>query len=150
VHFRIAPKHLPAQPWQVMKAPSQWTNQAPDRYTVLMNRRLFRRLAAFLLLGIFAAGGIGLQEFDALFFRGDHEAASRGLNHLDPLGGCGAHSEHCVLAPAATVRSLAAPGPSRVPVVAPVRTPMLGQQLLQPVPADPGLLHTARPPPAAS
>jgi hypothetical protein len=113
-----------------------------------MSRTLVRRFASLFPLVAFAGGGIGLERFDALLF--GHESKPLGVSHLDPLGGCGAHTEHCVLARAAAVRPLGAVAPIRVQLFAPVTDPALRHHQSTAVSAELDPLHTARPPPAAS
>jgi len=115
-----------------------------------MSRELARRLAGIILLAVFIAGGMGLQELDAVLYGSGHDSAPAGVAHLDPPGGCGAHQEHCVLAPSALVRSLATIASARVPVGTTVSAPTLPRTPVLPDSAAPGFLHTARPPPAAS
>ncbi len=115
-----------------------------------MTRDLLRRFAALLLLTVFVGGGMGLQEVDALLYPSGHESGPAGVSHLDPPGGCGAHTEHCVLVPSAAVRPLATFAPGRVPLDAAVVSPTLTDSAVQPESADADFLHSARPPPSAS
>ena len=104
---------------------------------------------ALLLLVVFAGGGIGPEQLDALLFASGHESSHAGVNHVDPLGGCGAHTEHCVLARAAAVRPLGTVAPVRVQLLAPVTFSALRHWQIRAASVDPNPLHTARPPPAA-
>src|SRR3954471_24189390 len=66
-----------------------------------------RRLGALFLLTAFLVGGYGLSDLDAfLFHSGSHEVRTD-VAHFDQPGGCGAHSERCVLA-LSTARAQAA------------------------------------------
>lgn len=55
-----------------------------------------RSLKSILLAAIFLAGNLVLPEADILFgHRGGHENETR--VHLEQLGGCATHAEHCAL-----------------------------------------------------
>jgi hypothetical protein len=67
--------------------------------------RIVRRLYAVLLLSMFAGSGIGLPVLDELLYHtGRDSAPPAGVAHFDAPGGCGAHSEHCVLSASVGVR----------------------------------------------
>jgi len=71
--------------------------------------RVARRLYAVLLLSLFAGSGIGLPALDELLYHmGRDSAPPAGVAHFDAPGGCGAHSEHCVLVASASIRQHAA------------------------------------------
>jgi hypothetical protein len=58
---------------------------------------------------LFAGSGIGLPALDELLYHmGRDTAPPAGVAHFDAPGGCGAHSEHCVLVASASVRQHAA------------------------------------------
>jgi hypothetical protein len=115
-----------------------------------MNRTCLRQFTALLLLVVFAGGGIGSEQLDALLFAAGHDSSPIGVNHLDPPGGCGAHTEHCVLARAAAVRPLGTVAPIRVQLFAPATLSASCRWQIRAASVDPNSLHTARPPPAAS
>jgi hypothetical protein len=115
-----------------------------------MIRERFQRLVAIVLLSAFGGSGLGLQELDALIHPAARDSGPVGVAHLDPLGGCGAHAEHCVLARSASVRPLELPAASRVPFFTSVSTVAPRPLLVLRASAGRNLLHTARPPPAAS
>jgi hypothetical protein len=74
-----------------------------------MSRSVRQRLYAVLLLSLFAGSGIGLPAVDELLYHmGRDSAPPAGVAHFDAPGGCGAHSEHCVLVASASVRQHAA------------------------------------------
>ena len=74
-----------------------------------MSRSVRQRLYAVVLLTLFAGSGIGLPALDELLYHmGRDSAPPAGVAHFDAPGGCGAHSEHCVLAASASVRQHAA------------------------------------------
>ena len=67
--------------------------------------RCVRRVYAVLLLSLFAGSGLGLPALDELLYHiGKDSAPPAGVAHVDPPGGCGAHSEHCALVASASVR----------------------------------------------
>jgi hypothetical protein len=72
-----------------------------------MIRRDGRRLGALFLLTAFLAGGFGLSDLDAFLFHSHPHGIRADAAHLEQPGGCGAHSERCVLA-VATARTAAA------------------------------------------
>jgi hypothetical protein len=73
-----------------------------------MRRHLRHRLHALLLLTLFLGSGTGLPALDELLYHSGRDTdPALGLAHLDPPHGCGAHSEHCVLAAVSAVRQLA-------------------------------------------
>jgi len=74
-----------------------------------MSRSVRQRLYAVLLLSLFAGSGIGLPAVDELLYHmGRDSAPPAGVAHFDAPGGCGAHSEHCVLVASASIRQHAA------------------------------------------
>lgn len=54
------------------------------------------RVRAWLLLALFLGAGSSLPSPDALLFH-MHPDPHSGRVHVEPLGGCTAHSEHCTL-----------------------------------------------------
>lgn len=64
-----------------------------------MVRRL--RVKALLLLAIFLSAGTSLPSLDALAHHGYASEEARSQSHIEPAGGCVAHSGHCTLGRAA-------------------------------------------------
>jgi hypothetical protein len=74
-----------------------------------MSRSVRQRLYAVLLLTSFVGSGTGLPALDELLYHmGRDMSPPAGVAHFDAPGGCGAHSEHCVLVASASVRQHAA------------------------------------------
>jgi hypothetical protein len=74
-----------------------------------MSRSVRQRLYAVTLLTVFVGGGIGLPALDELLYHmGRDTSPPAGVAHFDSPGGCGAHSEHCVLVASASIRQHAA------------------------------------------
>ena len=74
-----------------------------------MTRSVRQRLYAVALLTLFVGSGTGLPALDELLYHmGRDTSPPAGVAHFDAPGGCGAHSEHCVLVASASVRQHAA------------------------------------------
>jgi hypothetical protein len=54
------------------------------------------RVRSWLLLALFLSAGTSLPSLDALLFH-LHPDPTAGRVHVEPLGGCTSHSEHCTL-----------------------------------------------------
>jgi hypothetical protein len=54
------------------------------------------KLRAWLLLAVFFGAGTSLPGLDALLFHW-HVADQHAASHVEPAGGCSAHSDHCTL-----------------------------------------------------
>jgi len=106
-----------------------------------------RRLGSLLLLTVFIGGGFGLSDVDALLFHSGFPPSTAETGHVDLPGGCGAHSERCVLSNAASMLQLAPLGVATTVVAATsecdsfISVPALRS-------ADRSLLQPARAPPA--
>jgi hypothetical protein len=72
-----------------------------------MHRHVSRRLAAVILVASFISGGFGLPNLDVILYHVGHQGSLAQVDHVDAPGGCGAHSEHCLLVVSASVRQLA-------------------------------------------
>lgn len=114
-----------------------------------MTRSSYRRLGALFLLTAFLGGGYGLSDVDAVLFHSSHHGARADVAHLDQPGGCGAHSEHCVLALATARPQHAGSGLVKLRVNPVASKP---HAATKPVPRSPatGSLHYSRAPPRAS
>jgi hypothetical protein len=108
-----------------------------------------RRLGALFLLTAFLAGGFGLSDLDAFLFHSNPHGARGDAAHLEQPGGCGAHSERCVLAVATANAAVAASAPVKVRLSPLVFAP---QTFATPVhrPITRGSLQYSRAPPRAS
>ncbi|HEV2083823.1 MAG TPA: hypothetical protein VGR09_01960 [Gemmatimonadales bacterium] len=74
-----------------------------------MTRPVRQRLHAVALLTLFVGSGTALPALDELLYHmGRDSSPPAGVAHFDAPGGCGAHSEHCVLVASASVRQHAA------------------------------------------
>ena len=60
-------------------------------------RPLLRQANAFLLLAIFLSAGTSVPSLDALVYHHGATELDRSQSHVEPAGGCLAHSEHCSL-----------------------------------------------------
>ena len=108
---------------------------------------IVRRLGSLLLLIVFIGGGFGLSDVDALLFHSGSHASTAETGHVDLPGGCGAHSERCVLSTAASMLQLAPRGAAANVIAAAsesdsfISVPALRS-------ADRSLLQPSRAPPA--
>jgi hypothetical protein len=109
-----------------------------------------RRLGALFLLTAFLAGGYGLSDLDAFLFHSTHHAVRADVAHLDQPGGCGAHSERCVLALATARPQYAGSGPVRVEFSPVVSNPQASVTPVNRSPTRPSLQYSRAPPRASA
>jgi hypothetical protein len=115
-----------------------------------MSRTLPRRLSAVFFLAFFVGSGIALPAADELLYHAGRDSAPAGVAHLDPVGGCGSHAEHCVLTSFRSVRPLASVS-HQIP---PVELAITGDVVFRPVSSlrsiDRSLLQPSRAPPVSA
>jgi hypothetical protein len=106
------------------------------------------RLWSLFLLAVFVGGGFGLADADAVLFhslnRGDRPEAP----HFELPGGCGAHSESCVLATATAPPKLVAGSAPTAPIVSEGGLSKAFASVPSLRSAHPRLLYSSRAPPA--
>jgi hypothetical protein len=106
-----------------------------------------RRLVASLLLAVFLGAGTSLPGLDALLHHRGGQVVD-GRAHVEPAGGCAAHTEQCTLGRTAAGAQAAVPQAvvlrvepaTRVPVRPALRSPVIA--------ADRGAIPQSRAPPA--
>ena len=114
-----------------------------------MSRSVRQRLHAVLLLTLFVGSGIGLPALDELLYHmGRDTSPPAGVAHFDAPGGCGAHSEHCVLAASASVRQHASVSQQLLRIEVVSTDYVVFQPVLSRRTVDRSLLQPSRAPPA--
>jgi hypothetical protein len=109
-----------------------------------------QRLYAVLFLAFFVGSGIALPAADELLYHAGRDSAPAGIAHLDPVGGCGSHAEHCVLASFRSVRSLASVGHQLPPVQAATSDTAVFRLVSSLRSIDRSLLQPSRAPPISA
>jgi hypothetical protein len=113
-----------------------------------MSRSVRQRLYAVLLLTLFVGSGTGLPALDELLYHmGRDTAPPAGVAHFDAPGGCGAHSEHCVLVASASVRQHAATAQHLLRIEADTTDYVVFHPVLSRRTVDRSLLQPSRAPP---
>lgn len=110
-------------------------------------RSHLRQATAFLLLAVFLSAGTSLPSLDALVYHHSTTELDRSQSHVEPAGGCLAHSDHCSLGRSASGSGAVAPL-SGVTRLEPVSSPThLCARQVQPACADRSAIPQPRAPP---
>ncbi len=110
-------------------------------------KQFLLRLQALFLATIFVAGSFGLSEADVLLDHPIEQGPVRGRVHLENLGGCADHAEHCVLNRLlADFRDLA-PADSSLAIIPQSGHQAIGAIAARILPLSPDLSYQSRAPP---
>lgn len=115
--------------------------------SVLPWRSLLRHANAFLLLTVFLSAGTSLPSLDAVVYHHNATELDRSQAHVEPAGGCLAHSDHCNLSRSGS-GSGAVATPSGVTRLVPASSPTHRcARHVEPVCVDQSALPQPRAPP---
>ena len=114
-----------------------------------MSRSVRQRLHAVILLTFFVGSGTGLPALDELLYHmGRDTSLPAGVAHFDAPGGCGAHSEHCVLVASVSIRQHAAVAQQLLRIEVVTTDYVVFHPVLSLRTVDRSLLQPSRAPPA--